>query len=579
MQTPISHEQIRLLYAQPTGVFFGAIVVALAASWTLWPDADHRVWIALWCAANIALVLGRLYAHRVYARQLEQHPDQDNTLWGLFYCLCSFSTGFLWGLTLLLFFPSDRYNLAIIMVIHAGYISAAVLATSVYFPAFLCFILSSSVLITGAIVLHGGWDFTMMAGLSVFYSAMLIFFGIRNNHSVADQIRLRMKNDELLAQVEQERDRAQQAVLDKNRFLASASHDLRQPVHALGLQVGNLRKHIDSAEALDILGSIRESTDGLSDLFHGLLDLSELDANVIQNAPGHHRLAELLSRINTDFQSVAQEKGLSLDIDTQTNAIALIDKSLLERVLRNLISNAIKYTGNGGVSLSIEPIEKDEALKISVRDTGQGIPSQEIDKIFSEYHQLENPERDRRKGLGLGLAIVRRICELMKVPIQVDSTPGKGSTFSLIVPAGKHIPEPVRPPVEPLQDISEAIVLTVEDEVSTLKAMKQMLQDWGCEVIAATSTAEAMQLLAAQKFVDAIVADLRLPDNRTGLETIEVVRAHYENDALPALLISGDTDPERLTMANEAGVKMVHKPVDPDKLRREITRILYPPDD
>ena len=577
MQTPIAHEQIRLLYAQPTGVFFGAIVVALAATWTLWPGEDHQLWILLWCLANVALVAGRLYAHRVYTQQLNSQPGSDNTLWGFFYCLCSFSTGTLWGLTLLLFFPDDRYNLAIIMVIHAGYISAAVLATSIYFPAFLCFILSSSILITGGILLHGGWEFIMMAGLSVFYSGMLIFFGIRNNESVADQIKLRMKNTELLTQVQEEADRAQQAMLEKNRFLASASHDLRQPVHALGLQVGNLRKHIHSTEAVEILDSIRESTDGLSDLFHGLLDLSELDADVVDNSPGHHRLSELLLRINTDYQSVARDKGLSLDIDTQTDAVALIDKSLLERVLRNLVSNAIKYTARGGVTLSIEP--QDDSLRLSVRDTGQGIPAQEIDSIFSEYHQLENPERDRRKGLGLGLAIVRRLCKLMEIPIDVESAPGKGSTFSIVVPAGKHIPLPVQETAPPLQDISEAIVLIVEDERPTLIAMQQMLRDWGCHVIAATDTDDAMQQLASEKFLDAIVADLRLPNNRTGLETIDTVRKHYKNDELPALLISGDTDPERLTMANKARVKMAHKPVDPDNLRREITSILYPADD
>ncbi len=576
MQKQISQEQIRLLYAQPTGTFFGSIVVALAATYTLWTDAAHPIWLAIWCGATVALVIGRLYAHRVYADQLAANPAMDNTLWGFFYCLCSSTTGILWGLSLLLFFPADRYNLAIIMVIHAGYISAAVLASSVYFPAFLGFIISSSVLITGAIIFHGGWQFVVMAGLSIFYSGMLVFFGVRNNRSVTDQIRLRMKNDELLREVAEQRDRAQHAMLDKNRFLASASHDLRQPVHTLGLQVGNLRKYIVDEEPQKILDAISDSTDGLSDLFDGLLDLSELDANVVQNAPGHHQLSEMLSRINTDFQALALEKGLSLDIATDSRAVAHCDKSLLESVLRNLLSNAIKYTGKGGVALTVEP-QNDTTWRISVLDTGQGIPASEIENIFSEYHQLENPERDRRKGLGLGLAIVRRKCKLMGTPLNVESTPGQGSVFSIDVPAGKHIPVAVKQPVEALQDISEAIVLIVEDERPTLIAMQQMLEDWGCTVIAARTTDEAMDKLKTEKFLDAVVADLRLPNNENGLETIAAVRARYNNDTLAALLISGDTDPERLAMASKAGVKMVHKPVDPDNLRREVTKILYPP--
>lgn len=571
MNKQISMEKVRLLYQQPAGTLFGSAVVVLAAAHTL-REGNSALLLVLWATVAVVVVVGRYYVHRKLATKLSGKQVFNERKLGLFYAACALVTGMLWGFSLLFFFPEDRYNLSIIMVIHGGYISISILATSIYLPAFFAFVLSACLLITGSLIYHGGSEFWLMTGLSIFFTCMVLFFGIRNNRSVSDLIKLQLKNIDLLAAVEKERDRAQQAMLAKNRFLAAASHDLRQPVHALGLSVGSLRTHVSSPQALTIMDQIDESADGLSNLFHGLLDLSKLDANVVQNSPRHIQLDNLLSRLHKEFQSLADEKNLHLNMPGKTNLVALIDKNLLERVLRNLLSNAIKYTDAGSVTLNLRALPDAELLEISVVDTGPGIPPDEHSNIFSEYHQLSNPERNRAKGLGLGLAIVKRLCTLMEIPITVESTPGEGATFSIVMKAGKALAPAKKQTLEPVPDITENVILVVEDEIAILKSTEQLLQSWGCVVVCATSTEEAMEKLIDYPRLDAIVADFRLRDNKTGLESIQVVREFYE-EKIPALLVTGDTEPARLNQASEAGVRMIHKPVSPERLKTEITQI------
>jgi len=258
-------------------------------------------------------------------------------------------------------------------------------------------------------------------------------------------------------------------------------------------------------------------------------------------------------------------KGLTLRIDTPTDLHALVDPALLERIVTNLVSNAINYTDQGYVEIKTAVIATGE-IELSVIDTGRGIPASEHENIFSEYHQLENPERNRQKGLGLGLAIVHRLCALMSVPIKVTSSPGQGSCFTITLLRGEQ-PTVTRVD-EALELVSQGInVVVIDDETDILEGMHKILTNWGCHAVPATSTAEALAALQDYNVEpDIIVADFRLKGEDSGLEAISAIREEY-NWEIPSILVTGDTAPERLQQAAKASVKVLHKPVEPNQLK------------
>jgi len=423
---------------------------------------------------------------------------------------------------------------------------------------------------------NGGSTYISHAVLLLLFLLTCIGLGSRNNKSLTEQILLRFKNIELMSELVDERDKAQSAMLGKNRFLAAASHDLRQPVHALGLFLDSLEGQPQTDASKGILGKIRQSTAALSALFHGLLDISKLDANVVENMPHDYRIDGMLSILKTDFLGSAHKKGLELDIPDNTDAVVFVDAGLLERILRNLLSNAINYTQGGSVKLTVEPTTESDpttGIKISISDTGQGIPDSELENIFSEYHQLENPERDRQKGLGLGLAIVRRLCELMGVAITVESAEGVGSSFSIIVDEGSVTAETTTQASRPTADLSRKRVIVIDDERDILDGMESVLGSWGCVIRTAETLAAVRSLLEDFGQPDVIIADFRLRDNESGLDIIEAIRDEYNTD-IPAILITGDTAPERLRQAAKASVELLHKPVEPTRLRSAIVQLV-----
>jgi two-component system, sensor histidine kinase len=244
------------------------------------------------------------------------------------------------------------------------------------------------------------------------------------------------------------------------------------------------------------------------------------------------------------------------------------DKALLERILRNLVTNAIRYTEQGTITVSCQPSHS--GVRIEVGDTGIGIPPEYLGEIFDEYVQLNNPERDRGKGLGLGLAIVDRIARLLGHRLRVHSVPGEGSVFSVEVPAGD--PDAVEPmPVEGFavagRELSGLIVLVIDDEASVREAMQVLLGGWGCDVIAASSMESAIEQLDGRAIVpDVVLADYRLRERRTGVEAIRAVEAHVGRQ-VPALLITGDIGIDRLRDVDTSGYGVLHKPVKPARLR------------
>jgi signal transduction histidine kinase/CheY-like chemotaxis protein len=363
------------------------------------------------------------------------------------------------------------------------------------------------------------------------------------------------------------------ANLAKTRFLAAASHDLRQPLHALGLLVGQLDANADRAEMRHRIVQIGRALAAMNELFSALLDISKLDAGAVAPDIAVFPIERLLRKIETMFATPAREKSLRLRV-LGSEAWVRSDEILLERILLNLVSNAVRYTERGGILVGCR--RRDGALRIEVWDSGIGIPEDQQGNIFSEFYQVADAGGDRG-GLGLGLAIVDRLCRLLAIPLDLASTPGEGSRFAITVPEAPPRIEPVASH-DPLQAAARPFagkfVLVVDDDRLVLDSMSGLIRSWGCRVSAWTSAGTNLaNVFDLHQKPDLIVCDYHLSRGETGIELIERLRGTFHT-RIPALLISGDTSLERQRDAQTGGCELLQKPVLPMKLRATVHALL-----
>jgi CheY-like chemotaxis protein len=397
--------------------------------------------------------------------------------------------------------------------------------------------------------------------------------GVRANGNFRELLRLRFKAAELALDLQKQKEVVEQASLAKSQFLAAASHDLRQPVHALGLFVGALRAVPELPRAaLHIIDQIELSTSAMGDLFSAILDISRLDAGVVEVRPHAFALQPLLDRICLDYLQEASDKMMAIRLQ-RTSAIVFSDSHLVERILRNLISNAIRHTGGKKVIVGCR--RGQVVVRIEVWDSGEGIAAEDQNGIFREYVQLQNPERDRARGLGLGLAIVRRLTDLLNCKLELRSRLGRGSCFSICLPLSQFAP------TTPAADAGasfivehETLILVVDDEVAVREAMRTLLTGWGYLVIAVGSGEEAQAELSRRGIApDIILCDYRLRGQENGIEVIRTLQSQWGRQ-IPAVLVTGDTAEDRLIEARKSGLTLLHKPVHNSKLRAVIANSL-----
>ena len=374
----------------------------------------------------------------------------------------------------------------------------------------------------------------------------------------------------LESKVEQRTVQLELANQAKSRFLAAASHDLRQPLHALGLFIAQLRSATAKNEASHIVDRVDAAISTMNELFNALLDISKLDAGALSPKLSNFPVAQLLRRIETTFAGTAREKGLSFRV-VPSSAWVRTDFILLERILLNLASNAVRYTSRGRIVVGC--LKRDGFLRIEVWDTGPGIPANQRQKIFGEFYRIS--ETRHGAGLGLGLAIVDRLCALLGHPIELTSTVGKGSRFSISVPSVEPQTDVVAPDhaaPAPVDKFIGKLVIVVDDDPLVLDGMSGLLRSWGCRVLAAADGSEVQNLVQQGAMPDLIVSDYQLPDGRTGLEIIRELRTAFRTE-IPAFVISGDINPEPLKTAREHGIHLLHKPVAPMTLRAMLNQM------
>jgi len=480
--------------------------------------------------------------------------------------------GIIWGLWPLMFYEFySKETLLLISTLFAGMVAVSASSGRIYIPSFLSF---SMPLVIPLSVLHmqSGSDTLFLTGfLLIVFLMVNSAMTIQGNRQYRELISARFENQALFESLAQEKHIAEQAVVAKNRFLAAASHDLRQPLHALGMFLESLRCKESNTDKLDIIQDMSASAEALNGLFNSLLDVSKLDAEIIDFNPKHINVADMFDRMRAQFQNSAASRGLELHIQ-HCDSTLYADSILLERVLRNLLTNAITYTEEGKISLVCDAGHAGVS-RISVIDTGLGIPEHEKDNVFFEYHQLNNPERDRNKGLGLGLAIVRRLCTLMQLELRMHSQVGLGTRFDLFVPIGDAKKVNDSQADAGLPSLEDKTIMVIDDEESVLAGMKSMLSQWGCNVVLAESARDALLAIALEQVQpDFIISDYRLRNNSTGVDAIEAVREALESE-VPGIIVTGDTSPERLKEVNDSGLSLLHKPVNPDEMRAAIASL------
>jgi signal transduction histidine kinase/CheY-like chemotaxis protein len=572
-QDLITIEQAKFIHGnQPSGVLGGTFVVLIVAA-VFWNVAPQPCILA-WVAAVVALTSVRMAIWRAYrARAFDAAVARA---WLRVAVSGSLASGVLWGLGSLFLIPPEQiaYQLMFLWAVSMMAV-AAMFSFSAHVPTYMAYFLPSTLPTLAVLLAQGTAAHTgFVLGMLVYIVIVIRFVRTYNSMFIESQ-KLRFENLDLVEQLTEQIDVARSANLAKSRFLAAASHDLRQPMHALNLYLGGLSGLALPAPAKATLGHAVQCAQTMDGMFRALLDISKLDAGSVQPEPRAFAVGPLLERLRIEHEPQARAKGLLLRVRA-SRAWVHADPAFLERILRNLASNAVRHTERGRILIGCR--RQGGMLRIAVHDTGPGIAPAQQRLIFEEFYQVGNEARDRSRGMGLGLAIVDRLAKLMQAHVALASEPGRGSSFVVEVPLAPEgaaaAPEAARSKPAARGGFHGSLVAVIDDEEMVLGATRGLLEQWQCQVIAARSGRKAIeQLGASPRAPDAIVCDFRLGGGESGLAAIEALRSEFNED-IPALLITGDTGPERLREIEASGLSVLHKPVQEDVLRDALGRLL-----
>ena len=464
------------------------------------------------------------------------------------------------------FFPYlVEFERFVAFMVILAFCAGAVSSTAGYRPVFLAYLVPAlSPLGILWIVNFGGeieWHHVYVGLLTLLYGGVLARLGYQAFSLFRASFEIRLQHVDLNRRLTAALDQSRDASAAKTRFLAVASHDLRQPVHALALFASSLsRRNLDD-RTREIAQHIDSAIDTLSSQLDALLDLSRLDAGIVTPITASFDVGQMLTRVREQFEPLADAKMLTISVTCAPHTIVTTDETLLEQIVRNLLGNAIKYTDSGSIAIAVRSQEM-ERVSLTVKDTGRGIPADAQPHVFEEFYQVNDPGHDRSRGLGLGLAITKRLADLLGLRLTMQSAVGIGSAFTLELERAATSPAPKRAAPAP-RDIGRKRALVVDDAAEVRDAMRLLLEDVGCSVQVAAGTAEALEH-AADVRPDIVISDYRLRGDDNGLHTIQKLRARHPG--LPAILVSGDSTVERLRDTLDPGIVLLHKPVRPDTL-------------
>ncbi|MBB5508525.1 ATP-binding response regulator [Paraburkholderia atlantica] len=573
IQRAIDEDLVRVLYAQDPIAFFShwfSIAVLVAIYWPHVPALPLFiacfVFYALANCAGLALwICNRRYPQLVSPRDwIYLHALRGVLL----YSGPGFAVWFA--------FQSPQTDLPLLHTVLLVTLAAGVFMSNGF--DLLNFSTSIPFLLLPSIVLHFGshtFDRTILAIVLAFFFCAINVYAMSYRKLFRQVVQARVDQQYLAESLAVQKRVAEEASLAKTRFFAAASHDLRQPLHAIGLLAASLNDPAATpAQHAKTAGHIVYNVEALNQLFNQVLDLARLESGVTQVIRLHFRLSELFERVGSQYRPQAAAKGLALRI-APTSMVVYDDPVLLERVLSNLLSNAVRYTEQGAIWLGFRRAGRQKGGYIEVRDSGVGIAPEEHERIFEEFYQVENPQRDARQGHGLGLPTVRRLVGLLGGELQLRSAPGRGSVFRFAVQAGdaSGIVASLNDSVAGGPASLERRVLCIDDEPSILEGLASLLERWGCEVRGARDEAGALAALADGFVPDAVLCDYQLAHHRTGAQALSAMRGALARDGhgnVVTLLITGDMASAELAALALQGIPVLHKPVTPARLRRTL---------
>jgi len=576
-------DRVRALFSYAGTTNLSYLLAALMFVW-LFRGAVPDVMLAGWGTVFAVVLAGRSWLALAFARAAPS-DDAQSRRWLQGWNLGTLSSGALWGAAAWLFYGHGEplHQLAMVLVIYAFCVGSTPLLAWQR-TIFLAYVGLSLVPTIARIALQGGTGSTGLAIVAVLILLMTVRLGRNYRDTFGELVELKSRAQRLAVQLRAEtaaadaaRREAELANRAKTQFFAAASHDLRQPLHALGLFAEALRQKSRDDETMHLINSINSSVDALDGLFSELLDITKIDTGGVEARPVDFQLEDVFRKLRLHFEPNAFEKGLALRF-RGGHRHAHADPLLVERILRNLTSNAIRYTDDGTVLVSAR--QRGPKLLLQVWDSGPGIREADRERVFDEFVQVHDtapaPGLHQRKGLGLGLAIVRRLARLMGAPLRMQSTPGRGTVFTLELPLGKAPPAVQAQPRSsaPLGvTLDRRLVVMIEDDPAVKSGLEVLLKSWGASVIsfdtlqACRAWAEAAEPTMLKP--DLIIADYRLESGHTGVEAIRALRGMLDQP-IPAIVVTGSVLSNHEREAHDEDFHLLVKPVVPNKLRAMI---------
>ncbi|HEX8738829.1 MAG TPA: ATP-binding protein [Casimicrobiaceae bacterium] len=565
-------DQVATLYAHAHYTSLSMGLGALIFTVAMWGESTPAL-AALWWTLIAANQVWRTVLARAWTRMRPGIAAAPR--WGAYWAAGSVVTGSLWGAASIATFPQSTAWQALLIVCIFGVAMGGLYLTGVYKPSLYGFLLPALVPLIVRVAVVGDQVHVFIGVVLAIVLVFVVGFGHRLNDVLTRSLVIRYENVDLIAELKERnraaldaREAAESANRAKSQLLAAASHDLRQPLHALGLYVAALAARARHADWRGLVANVQSAANVLELQFGQLIDLSRLDAGALIPERGAVALAPLFGRIVTEFAPQADERGLALRAAATTLAVES-DELLLERVVGNLVSNAIRYTRQGGVLVGAR--RRGARVAIDVIDTGVGIAPDQRERIFEEFYRIGAGEASSatHRGMGLGLAIVRRFANLLDHEIDLDSRPGRGSRFRVLAPRLRVPRRPLRPvAIDSLgHDPSHGgtlagnVVAVVDDDPAAVDAMTTLFETWGARVVGAgTLDALIANLGTLERYPDLVVADLRLAGGDSGIRAVRSLRDEL-GYPVPAIIVSGDTGTRADREARAAGLMLLRKPV------------------
>jgi two-component system, sensor histidine kinase len=565
-----------ILAAQVRWQYRGSQYTALAAAgvamvfWFAFHGltGDRRVFV--WAAFVHSAQALRFVNALLYQRARARGTGIDSRHWLNRHYVLLAVTALGWGSAAALLWPTQELpRVAFVMLLLLGMGAGGVSAFVASRTAIYLWLVPLTLPLVAVLALQQGPHAGALATIVLVYLLANLAFALNHNSMLTRALVARYENAELVEQLRHQMELVATANREKSRFLASASHDLRQPLHALTLFATALDKRLVGTDAAPLMQNLNDCIGSLDRSFNAMLDVSRLDAGVVEPSVLSFPLRDVFRRLHMHFAGQAEASGLHLRFKPGGKVVAT-DPQLLERILGNLIQNAIKYTKSGGIVVVARDRahssarEGARAISIEVWDTGVGIADKQLPRVFDEFYQVDNPGHDRSRGLGMGLAIVKRLALLLRHPLEVHSRVGRGTMFRLVVPRAVPVAEneaDTGADTVPSPDGNAGTLLIIDDEQRIRDSMSLLLAEWGYRTLLADSIAQACEVAQSTGTpIDAIVSDLRLRDGEDGLAAIDAV-CRLQGRQLPALLVTGDTDQEQIKRVHDSGHKVLFKPV------------------